>query len=137
MAHEPLFDRVLSDVFEGLFQPFFIQDLFARVASLPERTVPIVYSGELAREITLEVAHKLRERWCILAAEQEVEVIAEKDVVMEFNRLLVHMKRVTKDTLTDRDDLGPWLKKSEALQAARDDMVCRPLGRLIAEMMSH
>ena len=66
-----------------------------------------------------------------------MEVVAEKDVMVQFNRLLMHMKRVTKDTFTDRDDLGPWLKKGEALQAARDDVMCRPLGRLIAEMVRH
>ena len=88
--------------------------------------MPIVYSGELACEVALKVTHKLCECGCILAAEQEMEVVAKKNVVMELNRLLMYMKRVTEDAFTDRDDLRSRLEKSEALQAARDDVMCRP-----------
>ena len=66
-----------------------------------------------------------------------MEVVAEEDVVVQLDRLSVNMKRVAKHAFTDRDDLGFWLQKAEALNTARDNVMGRPGRRLVAEMMRH
>ena len=51
----------------------------------------VVNPRELSREVTLEVTHKLRQFWCILAAEQEMKVVAEEDLVVQLDRLSMNM----------------------------------------------
>ena len=48
-------------------------------------------SRELSREIALKVTHKLRKRRCIFAAEQEMEVVTEKDIKVQLDGLSMNM----------------------------------------------
>ena len=51
--------------------------------------MPIVDSPEFAGEVALEVAHKPRHMFGLRRADEEMEVIAQKRVVMKLNHRLV------------------------------------------------
>jgi len=72
-----------------------------------------------------------------LAAEQQVEVIAEECVMVELDSLSMDMERVSQDASADVSDVVVGGEEGEALDTPRDDVVCRPRGRLIAKVVRH
>ena len=108
VIHQALLDRVLSDVLEDLNIGLPIEHLFTRIAALPDCAMPVVNSRDLAREIALEVTHKAREIFGLLGADQEVEVVAQEDMVVDLDRVLVALEGVAEDAASDRGDLILW-----------------------------
>ena len=88
--------------------------------------MPVVDTSELSGEIPLEMAHESSEISCCLTAEQQMKVVAEEDVVVELDNLSVYMEGVSQDASADVSDVLVRGEKSEALDTARDDVVCRP-----------
>jgi hypothetical protein len=46
--------------------------------------------------------------------------------VVELDGLSMHVERVSQDTSADVSDVLVWGEEGEALDTARDDVVCRP-----------
>ena len=55
-----------------------------------------------------------------------MKVITEEGVVVELDGLSMDMERVSQDTSADVSDVVVGGEEGEALDTARDDVVCRP-----------
>ena len=64
-------------------------------------------------------------------------MVAEKDVVVQLDRLSMNKERVAEYTFTNRDDLRFGFQKTKTLNTSRYDVMSRPGRRLVAEMMRH
>jgi hypothetical protein len=106
MAHEPLLHGVLKEVFIGVYERIFVEELMAVVSPFPEVVSHAPMPAELAGEGAVEVAHKPRFGVRVVCADDEVQVVAHDHIMVQLDLVGVLCEALGERPRDDGVDLG-------------------------------